>query len=143
MIQLHRGHRIRRPGLQLFSYRLLVSQLPFRLVKPLSHGGLSLAILLSYLKSVKWANRLTVLHTTMTVIGSLALLISWAISVGLFKFHDHEIENGDPDLWSWACAQRSAAHPAVDWEQVCIEQVHPMSINLTCRIGALFAAILA
>jgi hypothetical protein len=73
---------------------------------------------------VKWANRLTVVHTSVTLTGSIILLISWGISAGLFKFHDHEIENGEPDLWSWACAHRSTVNPTVDYGQVCIEQVN-------------------
>jgi hypothetical protein len=89
-------------------------------------------ILLSYLRSVKWANRLAVVHGTLTIAGSLALLIAWAISVGIFKIHDKD--NHESDLWSWACAHSTATHPSIDWKQVCMEQVFSIDRYLTAGL---------
>jgi len=83
--------------------------------------ALSVVVLLSYLKSVQWANRFNIAHATITISVSVFLIIMWAISIGIFNYHD---QSATPDLWSRACHQRDAGTPngAVNWGQYCIEQ---------------------
>src|ERR1700735_4690182 len=82
---------------------------------------LTLVVLLSYFKSVQWANRFNIAHATITISVSVFLIIMWAISIGIFNYHD---QSATPDLWSRACHQRDAGIPngAVNWGQYCIEQ---------------------
>lgn len=108
---------------------------------PNEYPSLIAVILFSYLKSVKWANRLAVLHTTITLTASIVLLICWGISVGLFNMHDKH--SATPDLWSWACAHKSATHPTLNWQQICLQQVSfPIfQILIYSRIGVQYAPI--
>jgi len=82
---------------------------------------LSIIILLSYLKSIRWANRLAVAHATISVAAGLFLLFFWALSVGIFNVHD---KSGTPDLWSHSCTQKTAGQNSsqVNWSQMCLEQ---------------------
>jgi hypothetical protein len=84
-------------------------------------AGLSVVVLLSYFKSVQWANRFNIAHATITISVSVFLIIMWGISIGIFNYHD---QRASPDLWSRACHQRDAGTPngAVNWGQYCIEQ---------------------
>jgi len=84
-----------------------------------------IVVLLSYFRSIKFANRLAVFHTTFNIAVSLALLLMWVISVSLFSMHDQKA--GESDLWSWSCAKANdnASTIHVNWGQYCIEQVPP------------------
>ena len=83
--------------------------------------SLTLVILLSYLKSVKWANRFAVAHGTLSISTALFLLVFWAISVGLFNIHD---KSSTPDLWSWSCHHKDdTGNYPLSWGQFCTEQV--------------------
>jgi hypothetical protein len=84
-------------------------------------------ILLSYIKSVKWANRMTVVHASVTIGASIFLLVFWSISVGIFNIHS---KSSTPDLWSWSCNEAESDSDdtdtedyAIDWGQYCHEQV--------------------
>ena len=97
-----------------------------------------LVILMSYLVSVKWANRLTVAHVTLTIIFSVFLLIVWAVTVGLFTYHDRLTTSSD--LWSRSCANSKSNvenSGDVNWGRFCIEQVHlVIPIDLMKGVGA-------
>src|SRR5271156_2601823 len=76
-----------------------------------------LAMLLSYFYSVKYANRLAVVHTSLTLCCSFFLLILWIVSVGLFN---------SAHLWHWACRLKDeygSQYANINWGQSCIEQV--------------------
>jgi hypothetical protein len=80
-------------------------------------------ILLSYFKSVKWANRLAVAHTSLTIGASIFLLVFWAISVGIFNVHS---KSSTSDLWSWSCEKADDTEKyVINWGQYCLEQVTP------------------
>jgi hypothetical protein len=83
----------------------------------------NLVILLSYFKSVKWANRLAIAHTSITIGASIFLLVFWAISVGVFNVHS---KSSTSDLWSWSCDKADDTEKySINWGQYCLEQVTP------------------
>jgi hypothetical protein len=82
-------------------------------------------VLLSYLVAVRWANRLAIVHTSLTIGTAVFMIILWAISVGLFNRHDQMTT--ESDLWSWACHHTDQESPHVNWGQFCIEQVSPQT----------------
>jgi len=81
-------------------------------------------VLISYIGSVKWANRLATAHASLTIGTSIFLMVVWGASVGIFNIHKQA--SGSTDLWSWSCQvekEDGAAYGGVNWAQFCKMQV--------------------
>jgi hypothetical protein len=96
----------------------------FLSIGTLSSNSTNSVILLSYLVSVRWANRLAGMHSALSIAASIFLLIAWGVSVGFFNAHDHN-EN-ESDMWSWSCQTKGSdgtSYGGINWGQFCLEQV--------------------
>jgi len=95
-------------------------------------------VMLSYLRSVKWANGLATMHTSLNIITSVVLLLLWTISTGIFNMHDQN--KSEPDLWSYSCrkskdttsSSSSLDSSPINWDQYCLEQV-PLPLRSLLR----------
>lgn len=107
---------------------------------------IALVVLLSYLKSVKLANRLAAVNATIMITASVVALGIWAISAGLF--HKQETGFNVPNIWSWACNHKTSSDSSVNFNQICLTQVPPPSSphyclaeTDGCRTGRLFVQL--
>jgi len=112
-------------GLQSYFFALHPSQHFFQLVPPTKSDCFDeLVILISYIASVKWANRLATVHASVTVGTSIFLMVVWGVSVGLFNMHKQM--SGSSDMWSWSCQvakEDDSTYAGVNWAQFCKEHV--------------------
>jgi len=81
---------------------------------------ISIFVLLSYLKSVKWANRLAGVHATIMITASVVSLGIWAISAGLF--HKQATGFNVPSIWSWSCNHKGSSNTSINFNQICLTQ---------------------
>ena len=131
-VKLHSGH-------QSYFFALQPYQHFFQLV-PTTESNFAdkLVILISYIASVKWANRLAVVHVSLAVGTSIFLMVVWGASVGLFNMH--KSMSGSTDIWSWSCQvakEDGAVYAGVNWAQFCKEQVSQLlRFVLMNRLGA-------
>lgn len=79
--------------------------------------------MLSYLKSVKWANAFAVAETTL-LLSSVFLFGLWVIGSALFHKREAPAFNV-PNIWSWSCNHRDSSDEVVNFNQICLTQVLP------------------
>lgn len=122
VIQYGETKEKRRHGRPMSSWQSQLSLQSSPSVTLLPPSLIVIVVLISYLQSVKWANRLAAMHGALSIGASIFLLIIWAISVGIFNIHDHSSTTSD--LWSWSCNEaESSEYQGVNWSQYCLEQV--------------------
>ena len=82
--------------------------------------------LLSYFYSINWANRLATLNATLTITASIVIISVWGLSAGLFH-KDGTAGFNIPNIWSWSCNHRANSTDNVNFGQICVTQVTPLS----------------
>ena len=99
-----------------------------------------IVMILSYLKSVRWANTFAVAEITLLISSSVFLFGIWVI--GAILFHNRQVPAFNvPNIWSWSCNHEDSSDDVVNFNQICLTQVLHQTPYSDCRIGHLYVQL--